>query len=164
MKKKGFTLIELLVVIAIIGLISTLAVVSLNKAKAKARDAKRMSDLKVIIDAFTKYNINNNTFPSESGEISRGGCTLATSIVYEIENTGDTVGNLCSGMSFSPYLDKLPSPPNFNNGEHYIYSYDTTYPCVMSGPLEATPNSVFACAVGNGCKVLPSDNTEWCTH
>ena len=46
--KKGFTLIELLVVIAIIGLLSTLAVVSLNGARAKARDAKRVSDIKQI--------------------------------------------------------------------------------------------------------------------
>ncbi len=50
MKKnlKGFTLIELLVVIAIIGLLSTLAVVSLNSAREKARDAKRLSDIKQI--------------------------------------------------------------------------------------------------------------------
>ncbi len=46
--KKGFTLIELLVVIAIIGLLSTLAVVSLNSARAKARDAKRVSDVKQL--------------------------------------------------------------------------------------------------------------------
>ncbi|OGF28605.1 hypothetical protein A2477_00750 [Candidatus Falkowbacteria bacterium RIFOXYC2_FULL_47_12] len=49
MKKcQGFTLIELLVVIAIIGLLSTMAVVSLNSARGKARDAKRVSDVKQI--------------------------------------------------------------------------------------------------------------------
>jgi len=46
--QQGFTLIELLVVIAIIGLLSTMAVVSLNSARGKARDAKRVSDVKQI--------------------------------------------------------------------------------------------------------------------
>lgn len=48
MKQKGFTLIELLVVIAIIGLLSSLAVVSLNSARSKAYDAQIKSDLSQI--------------------------------------------------------------------------------------------------------------------
>ena len=51
MKRKGFTLIELLVVIAIIGLLSTLAVISLNSARGKARDAARLADVKTISTA-----------------------------------------------------------------------------------------------------------------
>jgi len=47
-KQRGFTLIELLVVIAIIGLLSTMAVVSLNSARGKARDARRLSDIKQL--------------------------------------------------------------------------------------------------------------------
>src|SRR3989338_260380 len=58
--KKGFTLIELLVVIAIIGLLSTLAVVSLNCARAKARDAKRTSDLRAMQSAIELYMADNN--------------------------------------------------------------------------------------------------------
>ena len=47
-KKQGFTLIELLVVIAIIGILSTAVLTSLNSAREKARDAKKISDLKQI--------------------------------------------------------------------------------------------------------------------
>jgi prepilin-type N-terminal cleavage/methylation domain-containing protein len=41
MRRRAFTLVELLVVIAIIGLLSTVAVVSLAGARSKARDVKR---------------------------------------------------------------------------------------------------------------------------
>lgn len=47
-KNKGFTLIELLVVIAIIGILSSVVLASLNSARQKSRDAKRISDIKQL--------------------------------------------------------------------------------------------------------------------
>jgi prepilin-type N-terminal cleavage/methylation domain-containing protein len=49
--RRGFTLIELLVVIAIIGVLSSVVLASLNTARAKARDARRVSDLQEIRNA-----------------------------------------------------------------------------------------------------------------
>lgn len=47
----GFTLIELLVVIAIIGILSTIAMTSLNSARLKAKDAAIMSAANSIMKA-----------------------------------------------------------------------------------------------------------------
>ncbi len=59
--KKGFTLVELLVVIAIIGLLSTIAFISLNRARGKARDAKRISDVRQIQSALELYYNDQGT-------------------------------------------------------------------------------------------------------
>ncbi|MCK4553352.1 prepilin-type N-terminal cleavage/methylation domain-containing protein [Candidatus Parcubacteria bacterium] len=78
-KKQGFTLIELLVVIAIIGLLSTLAVVALNNARQKSRDAKRVSDIKQIQTALELYFNDASAYPSTITEpISYAGTAYMT--------------------------------------------------------------------------------------
>ncbi len=61
--KTGFTLIELLVVVAIISLLSSIVLASLNSARAKARDATRMSDIKQIQNAVELYILSNGGAP-----------------------------------------------------------------------------------------------------
>ena len=64
MKQRGFTLIELLVVIAIIGLLASIVMVSLNSARAKARDSRRMGDLKQVALALEMYYDTNGAYPT----------------------------------------------------------------------------------------------------
>jgi len=61
---KGFTLLELLIVIAIIGIISTVSLVNLENARAKARDARRLSDIDQIQRALEIYYTNNAFYPN----------------------------------------------------------------------------------------------------
>lgn len=70
----GFTLIELLVVVAIIGLLSSIVLASLNSARAKGRDAKRMFDLHNIQVALEMYYDKYGTYQvAGTGWGSNGG-------------------------------------------------------------------------------------------
>lgn len=66
-KARGFTLIELLVVIAIIGLMSSLAVVSLGNIREKGRDTKRISDMDAIKTAMELVNNDYGSYGTGSG-------------------------------------------------------------------------------------------------
>jgi len=79
--KKGFTLIELLVVIAIIGLLSTLAVVSLNNARQKSRDSRRVSDVKQVQTALELYYNDAGGYP-DSDVADPGGTISYGNTVY----------------------------------------------------------------------------------
>ncbi len=63
-QQKGFTLIELLVVIAIIGILATIVMVSLNTARAKARDARRISDVRQLQLALQMYYDSTGSYPA----------------------------------------------------------------------------------------------------
>jgi prepilin-type N-terminal cleavage/methylation domain-containing protein len=64
MKKKGFTLIELLVIIAIIGILATVSVIALQSSRARARDSKRLADVKQLQGALSLYNHDADTYPA----------------------------------------------------------------------------------------------------
>ena len=63
-RNRGFTLIELLVVIAIIGILSSVVLASLNSARQKSRDARRIGDIKQLQLALEMYYDSNNGYPS----------------------------------------------------------------------------------------------------
>ena len=106
----AFTLVELLVVIAIIGVLSTLSVIVFNNARAKARDSRRLSDVKQIGMALELYYDDKGRYPpppTPTGTPITGLC---------LSNSGFT--STCGTI---PYLQKIPSDPLPNI--HYTYSY-----------------------------------------
>ena len=122
----GFTLIELLVVISIIGILSSFAVVSLNSARNKARDALRKADMTQIRTAINLYYDENNRYPicgSWDDTSADFGATVQNgSICY---NTALTTA-LTGGSK--PYLGQMPKDPkNPTNvptvDATYIYRY-----------------------------------------
>jgi general secretion pathway protein G len=120
--KKGFTLIELLVVITIIGLLSSFAVVSLNSARVKARDALRKGDMAQMRTAMNLYYDDHGDFPL-CGIFNPGAEDFgATDVCY----SGALTTALISGTK--PYMAEVPADPRNTNNDPavsatYIYRY-----------------------------------------
>lgn len=125
-KQRGFTLIELLVVIAIIGLLSTLAVVALNSARLKARDAKRVADVKQIQTALELYFNDQSGYPVVVGTLGSDANLACLG----------TIGFAASGCA-DPYMGLVPSNPE-PNGTDYVYTSadESTYSITFT--LEGT--------------------------
>jgi prepilin-type N-terminal cleavage/methylation domain-containing protein len=101
-KRSGFTLIELLVVVAIIGLLATLSVVSFNNAQVRARDSKRVADVRTLISAFAAANVDDATLV-----LCQTGCSAAIAGLTRV--SGLDICTTCSagapGVRTSQYLN-----------------------------------------------------------
>ena len=88
--QRGFTLIELMVVIAIIGLLATIVFASLTSQRGKARDARRITEVRNMFNAIS----------AEAGlGTALGGCSGA-----------NDKANKCSGpgaINFATFNDPL---------------------------------------------------------
>ncbi len=82
--KRGFTLIELLVVIAIIGLLSSIVMVSLSSVRVKARDTKRVSDIRSLQLALEMYYDTNRAYLSGTGNAGTALASLAPAYIQSI--------------------------------------------------------------------------------
>jgi len=140
--KKGFTLIELLVVIAIIGILATIVLVSLNTARQKARDVRRIGDLRQIALALEMY-YDDNTATGYPGDAEAATC--------------DDWVALVAGLEASPgYMTSVPHDPTTTrlecnvavqnvDGRCYMYNAGANLAdYVLKARLEQTVNQAYS--------------------
>ncbi len=104
----GFTLIELLIVIGIIGVIATFAILAPIGSTKKARDARRMSDLRQYEAALETYANKNN------------GLYLGATTVQDASGA-----NVC-GSSGMQLTGNCAEDPLNNNSQGYKYKYQSS--------------------------------------
>lgn len=123
-QQSGFTIIELLVVVALIGLVASIVIVSLEEARAKARDTGRKAALNQIQVALELYRNEHGTFQVSGGGYLGGGqgwlsyengSTYGTSVTRVLYNEGFLPVPLVEDPTTSPgYMIYI-----CNNGQSY---------------------------------------------
>ena len=135
--KKGFTLIELLVVIAIIGLLSTLSVLALNGARARARDAKRISDIKQIQTALEMYYNENNVYPASTSALT----TTTPPLIRTVPTAPVPADGACNNTN-NPYAYSASNGTTLTSTYTLTYCLGAGVGSVSSGVHTATPAGI----------------------
>jgi type II secretion system protein G len=129
--KRGFTLIELLVVIAIIGILASIVLASLDSARVKGRDARRLADIDAIKKALALYQNDNNAYP-----VSVSTTTISGSDA--VSTTLKTAGNITA-------VPADPQTPTYD----YTYSSDAIGSTYMLGYCMERANNGHVQGCGN---------------
>jgi len=164
-QKKAFTLIELLVVIAIIGILATLAVVALQQARSRARDSKRMADMKQVQTALELFFNENGRYPTTE-EWNSGSIVSSTSqetFMYSIPTAPSPADGDC--LEASNTYTYVPQ----NDGASYTIDFCTGKQVsdMPDGAKQMTPGGIIFGSSGSAGELPESitcfSNPESCS-
>jgi len=133
--KLAFTLIELLVVIAIIGLLSTISIVALNSARLRARDVRRLSDIKQVQTAIEVYYQYNGYYPQQTNLSLRCNTDL---------------NNALNDLNIAGLMSKAPTDPDYKASPNPRQCYEyvglgqaSSYSAVSGWYCDGRPRSDY---------------------
>lgn len=130
---KGFTLLELLVVIAIIGILASVVLSSINTARAKARDIRKVADFKQLSTALNLYYDKYGTMPPNqvfNNQVCDGGPNQAQ---YD---------TLMNSLISEGFISQIPRSPGGGTYCYYNYGSSNNIGALLVTTLEEAPASV----------------------
>lgn len=144
-REKGFTLIELLVAIAIIGMLSSVAITSLNGARKKAWDARRLSYIAGIQKALEMYKVDHGRYPDED------------SVNSDWEMSWEDGADFLTILETEGYFPNgVPLDPVNSTGSYYGYYL---YPAGSSG-CNASKGEFYVLVIRNMDTILTRPNPQ----
>jgi|CXWL01.1.fsa_nt_gi prepilin-type N-terminal cleavage/methylation domain-containing protein len=148
--RRGFTLIELLVVIAIIGILSSVVLGSLSVARTKARDTRRIEDIKQIETALSLYFDTCKKYPP-SIYAAYSACTGGIAPNYIPVVPSDPVG----GLNYTyAALDTNSSAASCESYHIGVVLEESTNSALSA---DADPASTGSVCTGGGTDFLGTD-------
>lgn len=103
--QKGFTIIELIVVVATIAVLASIVLTNVQGYMAKARDAKRVADINIIIKALEMYYSDHGSYPST------GGSLVCLGIPSTQQCWAGPYGSDSVNSALTPYLSQISKDP-----------------------------------------------------
>lgn len=127
----GFTIVELLVVIAIIGILSVIVIANTGQSKAKARDAKRVSDLAQIQLALAGFYDKCGEYPYGYEDTDSDGYSDFSLLDVRMYCNRD------HNITLGSYINKLPVDPTTGKSYTYIVLFNNSSGLVQEYHLAA---------------------------
>ena len=124
-RRAGFTLMEIMIVVVIIGLLAAMAIPAMQKVRRNAQHKRFVSDLRVFVQSFEQYAVENGSWPPNVGS-GAVPANMTTALHIQVWTTENTLGGRW----------------NWDRNFHYAAAVTTTNAIVSDSEMKSIDASI----------------------